>query len=141
MKQLFFVPLSLMMFASSHCLAQLLPTMGTVAPIEANHPASLKMEVYDNRVHEIYLSRSKPSPSYTPGHVKITVSRGKYPDQFSVDVAYVDLGDKRILFTINTPPASESDYDIHAIEFSAGMHELFSGKLSEIPVVKASFRQ
>jgi hypothetical protein len=97
--------------------------------------ASLEMEVHNGREHDIYLTRPIPSQTYVPGHVKITISRGSYPDFFRVEVAYTELPDGRIFFQVSTAPDTDSEYEIHAVDMAKGStwNLLFSGKLSEIP--------
>lgn len=106
--------------------------MGKVAP------ALLEMEVHNGRTHDIYLTRPSPSASYVPGHIKVTLSHGAYPDSFEVELAYVQLPDGRIFFKVSTPPGAESEYEIRAIDMSKGSiwYTLYSGRLSEIPTVK-----
>jgi hypothetical protein len=117
---------------SSQCFAAV-PTDLAKGP-----PASLQMEVHNGRVHEIYLTRPAPLPSYVPDRLKITLSRGVYPDLFQVELAYVELPDGRIYFRVETPKEAASEYVIQAIDMPKGpiWYELFSGKLSEIPTVQ-----
>jgi hypothetical protein len=118
---------------SSYCFA-VVPTTITKGP-----PASLQMEVHDGRVHEIYLTRPTPLPSYVPGRVKIMLSRGGYPDLFQVELAYVELPDGRLYFRVDTPKEGDAEYAIQVVDMPKGpiWYELFSGKLNEIATVQA----
>jgi hypothetical protein len=133
MKRLFAAALFFAISVSSYCSA--------VVPIDLakGPPASLQMEVHNGTVHEIYLTRPTPLPSYVPGRVKIMLSRGEYPDRFQIELAYAELPDGRIYFRVDTPKEAASEYVIQAIDMPKGpiWYELFSGKLSEIPTAQA----
>jgi hypothetical protein len=103
-------------------------------------PAVLKMDVHKFGVHEIYLTRPERLPADVPSPVKITLSRGSYPNIFQVDLAYKELPDGRIYFRVDVPIENESDYDIRVVEMTKGSiwYELFSGKLSVLPTDRAS---
>ncbi|MBD8530687.1 MULTISPECIES: hypothetical protein [unclassified Massilia] len=105
--------------------------------IVKGQPASLKMEVYGFGVHYIYLTLPARPPSYIPSPVKVTLSRGAYPDIFEVELAYKELLDGRISFRVDIPREEAVSYQIRVVEMTGGSlwYELFSGKLSEIPGV------
>lgn len=121
------------LFVSSHCLA-MSPVGTTEGP-----PGSVEMRVHFGRGHEIYLTRPAAMPSYIPGRLKVTLSRGVKPNAFEVDLAYVELPDGRIYFRIDTPKGEEADYEIRVMDMlrTISWYVLFSGKLSEIPTVEA----
>jgi hypothetical protein len=102
-------------------------------------PGSVEMQVHFGRVHEIYLTRPTGMPSYIPGRLKVTLSRGVQPNAFQVDLAYVELPDGRIYFRIDTPKGEEADFEIRVMDMlqTISWYVLFSGKLSEIPIVEA----
>lgn len=100
-------------------------------------PASLKMEVHKFGVHEIYLTRSARAISDVQGPMKITLSRGSYPNIFQVDISYKELSSGQIYFRVDVPLEEESNFQIRAVEMATGSiwYEVFSGKISEIPSV------
>ena len=100
-------------------------------------PAALKMVVHKFGVHEIYLTRPVRPISDVQGPMKITLSRGSYPDMFQVDISYKELSSGQIYFRVNVPFGEESDFEIRAVEMATGSiwYEVFSGKISEIPSV------
>ena len=69
--------------------------------------------------------------------MKITLSRGSYPDMFQVDISYKELSSGQIYFRVDVPFGEESDFEIRAVEMTTGStwYEVFSGKISDIPSV------
>jgi hypothetical protein len=122
------------MSLSSHCSA--------VAPVGKTEgpPGSVEMQVHSGRVHEIYVTRPASMPPHIPGRLKVSLSRGVQPNEFRVDLAYVELPDGRIYFRVDTPKGEESDYDIWVMDMleKISWYVLFSGKLSDIPIVQES---
>lgn len=127
-------------FAVSFFIAILVPTWcAAVSPVMTvkGPQASLKMEVHNFGVHLFHLTLPERAPSYVPSPVKITLSRGLFPNRFEVDIAYKNLPDGRIDFRVDVPKEEESFYQIQVVEMKKGStwYELFSSKLSEIPRV------
>jgi hypothetical protein len=77
-------------------------------------------------------------PPYIPGRLKVTLRRGVQPNAFQVGLAHRDLPDGRIYFRVDTPKGEESDYEIWVEDMlkTISWYVLFSGKLSDIPVVQ-----
>lgn len=132
MKQFFVLVFILTMFLPSHCSA--------VAPVGTTDGprGSVKMQVHFGRVHEIYLTRPASMPLYIPGRLKVTLRRGVQPNEFQVDLAYAELPDGRIRFRVDTPKGEEAEYEIWVIDMlqTISWYVLFSGKLSDIPIVQ-----
>lgn len=127
-------------FAVTFFIAISVPTWCTaVTPVTTvkGPQASLKVEVHKFGVHIFHLTLPERAPSYVPGPVKITLSRGLFPNKFEVDIAYKNLPDGRIDFRVDVSEEEESDYQIKVVEMKKGStwYELFSSKLSEIPIV------
>ncbi|WP_426075420.1 hypothetical protein [Janthinobacterium sp. PSPC3-1] len=98
-------------------------------------PVSLKMEVHEFGVHEIYLTRPVRPILDVQVPMKITLSRGSYPNMFQVDISYKELSNGQIYFRVDVPSEEESNFEIRAVEMATGSiwYEVFSGKMSEIP--------
>jgi hypothetical protein len=77
-------------------------------------------------------------PPYIPGRLKVILRRGVQPNSFQVNLAYVELPDGRIYFRVDTPKGEESDYEIWVEDMlqKISWYVLFSGKLSDIPIVQ-----
>lgn len=125
-------------FAAGLMLAIVAPTCGfAVTPVSVvkGPPASVKMEVHDFGVNEIYLTLPARDMPYGAGTLKITLLRGTVPAIFQVDLAYKELPDGRIYVRVDIPKEEQSSYAIRVWEMTSTStwFELFSGKLSAIP--------
>ncbi|MGV7206424.1 hypothetical protein ACLB1G_01045 [Oxalobacteraceae bacterium A2-2] len=98
-------------------------------------PASLTMETHQFGVHLFDLTLPERPSSHTPGPLKITLTRGVFPNRFEVELAYLVLPDGRLHFRVDVPAEQEAAYDIKVVEMVKGStwYELYSGKINQIP--------
>jgi hypothetical protein len=85
---------------------------------------------------EILVTLPKPTKDYTPKRVVFQLSRLD-PFYFQVNLAGETMPDGRIRLRIALPPDTDSKYSLQVIDIGAEpSHELFGGKLSDIPKPK-----